>query len=408
MEFINPIDVPINVPINDLSLNINIKQSEYTSKEIKSWDDFDIKMDLLRGIYAFGFENPSEIQKKAIQPFIEGRDIIAQAQSGCGKTGTFAISALQMIDVSKPTIQALIIAPTHELANQISVSINGIGSCMKGLVVKTLIGGTSVQQDAIDIRNNSPHIIVGCAGRIYDMIKRKYLSTSHIRMFILDEADEMLSQGFKEQIYNIFQYFNDDIQVALFSATIPDEVITLSHKFMRNPVKIIIKKEELNLECIQQHFIALQNDHSKYETLKDLFSMISVNQCIIYCNSVKRVVDLYQAMTDEGFSVCAIHSSMDKSERERTITSFRGGNFRVMISSNITARGIDIQQVSTVINFDIPDCVHTYLHRIGRSGRWGRKGLAINFITKQDIYLMRKIEGHYNINITEMPLSLTV
>ena len=375
---------------------------------IESWDDFQLKQQLLRGIYSYGFENPSEIQKKAILPIIQGKDTIAQAQSGSGKTGTFSIGALQLIDHTNPVLQAVIIAPTHELAKQISTVVTELGSCMEGLRVKTMIGGTSVQQDATEINSKPPHIIVGCAGRIYDMLRRNALSLLTVKLFILDEADEMLSQEFVEPIYNIFKYFNEEIQVALFSATIPDEILTLANKFMRNPVRITMKKEDLNLQCIQQYFIALQNDFYKYDTLKQLFSMISVNQSIIYCNSVKRVVDLHRAMTDEGFSVCEIHSSMDKSERDTTFRNFRNGKFRVLISSNITARGIDIQQVSTVINFDVPKCVHTYLHRIGRSGRWGRKGLAINFITKRDIHIIRNIESHYNISIDEMPKDFNI
>jgi translation initiation factor 4A len=372
-------------------------------KTIHTWDDFDLKDDLLRGIYAYGFENPSEIQKKAILPIISGRDVIAQAQSGTGKTGAFSISTLQIIDVTKKELQGLIIAPTHELAKQISTVISSIGNSMNGLNIKTMIGGTSVQQDITDMHENPPHIIVGCAGRIYDMIRRKNINANTIKMFVLDEADEMLSGAFKDQIYNIFQYFNSNIQVAIFSATMPDEILTLSNKFMREPIKITMKKEELNLEGIQQYFVAIQNDFYKFEMLKQLFMMISVNQCIIYCNSVKRVIDLHRAMSDEGFSVCAIHSSMDKVERDNTFRSFRTGGYRVLISSNITARGIDVQQVATVINFDITNCVHTYLHRIGRSGRWGRKGLAINFVTKRDIGYMHNIEEHYKITINELP-----
>lgn len=382
---------------------INTKEIE--EKTIKHWDDFDIKPDLLRGIYSYGFEAPSEIQKKAILPLITGQDIIAQAQSGSGKTGTFTIGTLQLIDVRLPKTQAVIMAPTHELARQITAVISGIGNHMSGLVIKTLIGGTSVQQDGEDMKKNTPHIVIGCAGRIFDMMKRNFLNASHIRLFVLDEADEMLSQGFNEQIQNIFQFFNENIQVALFSATMPDEIVTMTQKFMRSPVKIMMKKEELNLECIQQYFVAVENDHSKYDTLKDIFAMISVNQCIIYCNSVRRVTELFAAMTNEGFSVCAIHSGMEKGEREKMFLRFRNGGFRVLISSNVTARGIDIQQVSTVINFDIPNCVHTYLHRIGRSGRWGRKGLAINFVTKHDVGQLKRIETYYKIDVAELPAS---
>jgi translation initiation factor 4A len=372
-------------------------------KEIENWDELNLKIDLLRGIYAYGFEKPSGIQKRAIPPIIEGNDTIGQAQSGMGKTGTFSISTLQSIDISIKKTQTLVLAPTHELANQIYSVMTALGSMMDGLIVKTLIGGTSIQQDAKDIQMSVPHVVIGTTGRVYDMIRRKYLNTEDIKLFILDEADEMLSQGFKEQIYNIFQHFNSNIQVAIFSATMPPDILDLTSKFMRNPIRIIMKTEELNLECIKQYYIALPNDHAKYDTLKDLFATISVSQVIIYCNSVKRVSDLYHAMTDEGFSVCHIHSSMDKTHREKEFLAFKSGSYRVLISTNLTARGIDIQQVSTVINFDIPNCPNTYLHRIGRSGRWGRKGMAINFVTRWDINYMKQIEEHYKISIEELP-----
>ena len=388
---------------NILYLMEENNDNDENTKKIENWDDFNIKDNLLRGIYSYGFEKPSEIQKKTIQHIISGKDIIAQAQSGSGKTGAFTIGTLERIDTTNNHLQALVIAPTHELVKQITSVFTNLGSMISDLRIKTIIGGTSIQNDANELRKTSPHIVIGTAGRIYDMIKRKYLNVSTVNLFVLDEADEMLSKGFKEQIYNIFQYFHENIQVALFSATMPSEIITLTNKFLRNPVKIIMKVEELSLECIQQFYIAIMDDRSKYEMLKNLFSIISVSQCIIYCNSVKRVMDLYDAMVNENFSVCAIHSSMDKTEREKAFHSFRNGGYRVLISSNVTARGIDIQQVSTVINFDIPKCVNTYLHRIGRSGRWGRKGFAINFVTKQDVYNMRNIEKHYKITIKELP-----
>jgi len=379
------------------------KNTTITEQLIENWDELDIKPDILRGIYAYGFEKPSEIQKKAIPPIIKGRDTIAQAQSGMGKTGTFSVATLQQIDIEIMQTQAIILAPTHELAKQITTVITALATFCEGFRVKTLIGGTSIQDDAADIKKNPPHVIVGCTGRVYDMIRRKYLNTQYIKLFVLDEADEMLSQGFKEQIYNIFQFFNSNIQVALFSATLPASIMELTSKFMRNPEKITMEAEELNLKCIKQYFVALNSDNDKYETLKDLFSVITLSQSIIYCNSVRRVSDLHSAMLEEGFSVCCIHSSMTAFERDKEFAAFRSGAFRVLISSNITARGIDIQQVSTVINFDIPKCPHTYLHRIGRSGRWGRKGMAINFITQRDISTIREIENHYKINIEEMP-----
>lgn len=390
------------------------KESEYIedSKEIENiedennihhWDDLNISSALLRGIYSYGFETPSEIQKKAIPPILKGRDIIAQAQSGSGKTGCFSISSLNLVDVNQCVVQAVIIVPTHELANQIYGVITAIGSFMEGLRVKTIIGGTSIQKDAADIKKNVPHIVVGCAGRIYDMIARKHLSMASLKLIVLDEADEMLSKGFKDQIYNIFQQFPETVQVALFSATLPPEILKLTEKFMNDPYKIIVKREELSVVGIKQYFVALNDDRSKYDALKSMFSVISVSQCIIYCNSVKKVVDLHAAMTEDGFSVCCIHGSMTKADRDVAFRSFLDGNYRVLISSDVTSRGIDIQQVQFVINFDICKDLSTFLHRVGRTSRYGRKGVAINFITRGDLVIMKKIETQYKINIEELP-----
>lgn len=368
------------------------------------WDSMNLKDDLLRGIYAYGFENPSNIQKQAIPILIDNRDLIAQAQSGCGKTGAFSIATLQQIDLSLNQTQALILVPTHELAKQIAGVIQQIGSFMQGLRVKTLIGGTNIRDDVRDMDKHTPHIIVGCVGRVYDMFQKRYVMTTEIRLLILDEADEMLSRGFNAQIKDMFQYyFSETIQVGLFSATVPNEMLRLSGNFMRSPERISVKREELSLKCIEQYFVASVNDDTKYDTLKDLFGSISASKCIVYCNSVNRVVTLYESMMRDGFSVCHIHSNMEKTQRYETLSHFRTGDSRVLISSDITARGIDIQQVSVVVNFDIPRSVYTYLHRIGRGGRWGRKGTAINFVTKYDIQDMRRIESYYQIDIKELP-----
>ena len=368
-----------------------------------TWESLNLKENLSRGIYRFGFEKPTPIQQLAILPIIQGRDIVAQAQSGTGKTGSFTIGALQRIDLESRTTQVLIIAPTFELVKQISGVVGSLGNAMEGLVIKTLVGGTSVSDDARELNLNCPHIVIGTAGRVYDMIRRRNLLTNSIKLFILDEADEMLSKGFKDQIYDIFKFFNDDVQVALFSATLPDDILTLSSKFMRDPLNITLKPEELTLECIQQFYITMPDDQAKYEALKDLFSFLQLSQCIIYVNTVKRVEDLYNAMIADGFPVCCIHSAMDKPQRDASLTKFRSGAFRVLVSSGVTARGIDVQQVSTVINFDMNRNIETYLHAIGRSGRFGRKGMAINFITKYDLDFMRRLEEHYKITIRELP-----
>ena len=384
-------------------VNNNNSINEDEIKDIKNWEDLDLKLSLLRSIYAFGYENPSPIQQKAIIPIIKKKDIIGQAQSGTGKTGAFVISALQLLDESKKETQAVILAPTRELAIQIYNVAKGLSIMMQEVTIQLLIGGNSTENDITNLKENTPHVIIGCPGRTHDMMKRKYINSRTIEIIILDEADEMLSSGFKEQVYNIFQFLPNEVQVALFSATIPYELGNLTDKFMRYPKKILIKNEQLSLEGIEQYYIALEDDGEKYERLKELYGSVSVNQCIIYCNSLRRVNDLYEAMKQDGFPVCCIHSGMDKDERRNNYNEFKIGKFRVLISSNVTARGIDIQQVSTVINFDIPKCVHTYLHRIGRSGRWGRQGVGINFITRRDYRNVKDIEQHYNHKFKELP-----
>jgi translation initiation factor 4A len=384
----------------------NIKdQEEQTAPdvpEVKKWDDLELEPAILRSIYSHGFETPSEIQRKAIPPMKKSRDLIAQAQSGTGKTGAFTIGSLSHVDVSKQATQVIVLAPTHELVSQICSVFDGLSSYMEGIVIRKMVGGTSVMDEMQELRNSVPHVVIGCTGRVFDMIKRRALNTHDVKICVLDEADEMLSIGFKDQIYNIFQQLPSNVQIALFSATMPPAILQLTERFMRDPVKITMQPQELNLDGIKQYYIAMHNDYDKFECLKDLFARLTVSQAIIYANDVRRVKDLHEMMTKDGFAVCCIHREMSKTERSDAISQFRDGKYRMLISSNITARGIDVQQVKTVINFDIPRSVDVYLHRIGRSGRWGRKGIAVNFVTKQDIRQMKTIESHYKINIEEM------
>lgn len=392
---------------NELNNATSNKEDVFDSSyEISSWEELDIDPNILRGIYAYGYEKPSPIQRKAIRPIIAGKDIIGQAQSGTGKTATFSIGALSILRLNEQNTQVLVLSPTRELTMQTAKVFESIGGMMPGLKVQTAFGGSIVEESNGFSSKNVPHILCGCPGRVFDMIRRDRLSCKHLRLVIIDEADEMLSSGFKEQVYGIFQNFNNDIQVALFSATLPPNIFAITDKLMRDPVSICVKAEQLTLEGISQFYVAVDDDRQKYATLKHIFSYLTVSQCIIYCNSVKRVADLYDAMREDDFPVCCIHSGMEKPAREASISDFRNGKSRVLISSNVTARGIDIQQVSIVINFDIPKDVHTYLHRIGRSGRWGRKGVGINFITRRDITKLKEIEQYYSSEIREMPANL--
>jgi translation initiation factor 4A len=397
----------INVTTNDVTDDVttnDVTMNDVTNdvNEINSWEDLNVKMPLLRGIYAAGFELPSPIQRKSILPIFKKRDVIAQGQSGTGKTACFVIGVLENIDITLKKTQAIILSPTRELSIQTKIVFDQIGHSFPELTTQLLIGGNIVREDMRLLDENTPHVVIGCPGRIHDMLTRNKLENKNIKMLVFDEADELLSDGFKNQVYNIFQFMPHNTQVVLFSATLPNEIYKLTEKFMRDPVKILVKSEQLTLEGIRQYYIGLENDDQKYETLKDIYSVLTVSQSIIYCNSVKRVEMLYQALSNEQFPVCQIHSNMDKEERIRNYEEFKSGKHRVLISSNVTARGIDIQQVSTVINFDVPTCVHTYLHRIGRSGRWGRKGVGINFVTKRDLRLLKDIEQFYHTQINEL------
>ena len=372
-----------------------------------TWDAMITNENILRSIFAYGFDKPSPIQGKAIPILSQGKDLIAQAQSGTGKTAAFSIGALTRIDFSDKNVQALIIAPTHELARQISTVCAGISSLIHGCSVKCFVGGSSVSDDLRTIENDCPQIVVGTPGRIFDLIRRRYLETSYIKMLIIDEADEMLSVGFKDQIQDIFKTMPESVQTAIFSATMNRDVIDLTKRFMIDPVLITVNADKLTLDGIKQYAVMLNNDGDKFDLLKRIFGGNNISACVIYCNTVERVEHLVHAMSSEGFAVSGIHSKMSKQEREESMKQFRVGDSRFLISSDLTARGIDVQQVGVVINFDITKNAHTYLHRIGRSGRWGRKGTAINFATYRDRFLLEDIEKYYNTQILPMPDNLT-
>jgi len=379
----------------------DLLEEEY---KFETFDSLDIDTEYLRGIYSCGFEQPSAIQKLSILPILKGRDVIAQAQSGTGKTASFCIGGISRVDPDAEYTQLLILSPTRELAIQTSSVMASIATFKSNLRIKTMIGGNAVQDDVNDLKANKYHVIVGCPGRVTDIIQRKVFDALEIKLIILDEADEMLNSGFQEQICKLFKFLNSEVQVVLFSATMPRETMELTKKFMRNPYIISVEKDKLSLDGIDQHFIALETDADKYDTLLILFKKIDIKQCIIYANSVDRVKHLTNILSRDGFSVSEMHSELSRYDREACIRNFKAGQFRILISTDLTARGIDVQQVSLVINFDIPRDEHTYLHRIGRSGRWGRKGQAINLVGRRDIYIMEKIENYYKKAITEFCL----
>ena len=464
----------------------------------ETFDAMELPEELLRGIYAYGFEKPSAIQQRAIKPTMLGRDLIAQAQSGTvsyhcirnldktttnnprewwstvnhlsslnrvildvsdksshnlcqtlglnwfvcctrailnshetcishttlslslsipkysihqsinqssqGKTATFAIGTLSTLDKSLRECQALILAPTRELAQQIQKVVVALGDYMD-VTIHACVGGTAVRDD-IRTLQAGVHIVVGTPGRVYDMINRRALRLEAIRQFFLDEADEMLSRGFKDQIYDIFKFLPESVQVCLFSATMPLDVLEVTQRFMRDPVRILVKKDELTLEGIKQFYIAVEREEWKLETLCDLYETLTITQAIIYCNTRRKVDWLQEEMQKRDFTVSCMHGDMDQRERDIIMREFRSGSSRVLITTDLLARGIDVQQVSLVINFDLPTNRENYIHRIGRSGRFGRKGVAINFLTEGDVRYLRDIEQFYTTEITEMPMDV--
>jgi len=369
-----------------------------------TFDEMNLKEDLLRGIYAYGFEKPSTIQQRGIVPIVKGFDTIAQAQSGTGKTATFTIGVLERIDLGLKQCQALILAPTRELANQSHKVVCSIGDYLN-VVCHACIGGTKVSDD-IDMLRRGVHIVVGTPGRVFDMIDRRALDARSVKIFVLDEADEMLSRGFTDQIYDVFRKLPENVQVGLFSATMPDEVLEMTGKFMNDPKRILVKRDELTLEGIKQFYVAVEREEWKLDTLCDLYETLTITQAIIYCNARRKVDWLTEQLHSRDFTVSALHGDMDQRERELIMKEFRSGSSRVLITTDLLARGIDVQQVSLVINYDLPKDRENYIHRIGRSGRFGRKGVAINFIVSDDVRVLRDIEQFYNTQIEEMPMNV--
>ncbi|XP_027916109.1 eukaryotic initiation factor 4A-14-like [Vigna unguiculata] len=367
----------------------------------ESFDAMGLQENLLRGIYAYGFEKPSAIQQRGIVPFCKGLDVIQQAQSGTGKTATFCSGILEQLDYSLTQCQALVLAPTRELAQQIEKVMRALGDYL-GVKVHACVGGTSVREDQ-RILSSGVHVVVGTPGRVFDMLRRQSLQPDHIKMFVLDEADEMLSRGFKDQIYDIFQLLPSKIQVGVFSATMPPEALEITRKFMNKPVRILVKRDELTLEGIKQFYVNVEKEEWKLDTLCDLYETLAITQSVIFVNTRRKVDWLTDKMRSRDHTVSATHGDMDQNTRDIIMREFRSGSSRVLITTDLLARGIDVQQVSLVINYDLPTQPENYLHRIGRSGRFGRKGVAINFVTKDDDKMLFDIQKFYNVVVEELP-----
>lgn len=382
-------------------MSSNLKVASY---EVDKFEQMNLKRNVLRGIFAYGYEYPSAIQKKAIPAFISGEDLIAQAQSGTGKTAAFSVSILQCLDEEDESLQSIIVSPTRELTEQIYNVIKHLAQYTK-IKFALLLGGQS-RREQIEILRNGVQCVICTPGRINDLIESGYLITSSIKNLVLDEADELLKDAFVSQIRFIVENIPSSTQICLFSATMSESCLKTAHKFLNEPNTIYVRKEQLTLEGINQYYVFTDNDKIKYDTIIDLYSSIIINQLIIYCNTKQRVVYLANSLTKDNYTCACIHSDLTTSERMHIMRGFRNGEVRVLISTDLLSRGIDVQQVSLVINYDLPRNVESYIHRIGRSGRYGRRGLALNFISNYDKNLINELENFYNTQISELPMNI--
>ena len=361
------------------------------------FEEMNLKNKLLRGIISYGYEKPSPIQSKGIIPVINGNDCIIQSQSGTGKTATFTISSLEIIDESIESCQIIILNPTREIADQTLNVIKNIGNYLNYNIVG-VIGGKKNDDNL-----NKAQILVATPGRIYDVINRGYINMRTLKLVILDEVDQILNKGFKEQIINIFEYIPLNTQISIYSATIPNDILELTNKFMRNPLRILLKKENLTLEGIKQYYVLFDNEKDKFESLLELFNTFSMGQTIIYCISKKKVIWLNDQLMENGYPISQIHGDLSQLDRDIIMKKFRKNETRILITTDLLSRGIDVQQVEIIINYDIPKSIATYIHRIGRSGRFGRKGVAINFITEKEFGQLEKIQNYYHTAILPVP-----
>jgi superfamily II DNA/RNA helicase len=385
--------------------NNDFFQNYEINRELDFYDSFEepelkLKDNILNGIYNYGFEKPSQIQRVAIKPIIDGEDMVIQSHSGTGKTATFIIGLLHLIDENLNEPQAIIISNTRELADQTFKVCNNLSRFTK-IKSNLCIGGDMQFKYYSDSLKD--HIIIGTPGRISDLVNKNIINTSNIKIIIVDEADDVLSNSFMKQVKKIFSRLPDEAQVILISATIPTEMSALFDAILKpNFITIFVKDNDLTLDGIKQYYINI-DEQNKVDALMDLYKFISIGQAIVYCNKKYKADELRQILEENNYSVSILHGDMIQKEREEIMNEFRHGKTRILLTTDILSRGIDIQQVSLVINYDMPKYPQTYIHRIGRSGRYGRKGSAINFVTKKEKNILNFIRKMYNTEIVALP-----
>lgn len=356
---------------------------------MKGFRTFGLKDELLKGIQDLYFKEPTPIQKEAIPLALEGKDLIGQAQTGTGKTAAFALPMLQSIDPTHQHIQGLILTPTRELAIQITEDMNDL-SKHTSINIVSLHGGRDINAQ-INKLQGPVHIVVGTPGRILDHLRRETLHFGRIHMLVLDEADKMLEMGFLEDVEDIMLHTNNKKQTLLFSATMPERVKQLAHRFMHQPPHIKIGQQQATTENIDQYFYVV-NQSEKIEALQALLDEVKPYLAVIFVNTQKRVEEVTTALQREGLDARALHGGLSQNKREQLMNAFRDIKFQYLICTDIAARGLDVEGVTHVINFDLPNDTESYIHRVGRTGRAGEHGTAISFVSPRQKMIIRKIE----------------
>ncbi|XP_067034963.1 probable ATP-dependent RNA helicase ddx6 [Acropora muricata] len=376
-----------------------IQTTDVTATKGNEFEDYLLKRELLMGIFEKGYEKPSPIQEESIPVALAGKNILARAKNGTGKTAAYLIPLLEKCDSKKSHIQALVLVPTRELALQTSQICKELGKHL-GVQVMVTTGGTSLKDDIMRLYSDV-HVIIATPGRILDLMRKGVAKVDSCQILVMDEADKLLSMDFKGFLEDIISFFPPSRQILLYSATFPVSVKEFKDKYLEKAYEINLM-EELTLKGITQYYVFLE-ERQKVHCLNTLFSKLQVNQAIIFCNSVQRVELLAKKITDLGYSCYYIHARMEQSHRNKVFHDFRQGETRTLVSSDLFTRGIDIQSVNVVINFDFPKNSETYLHRIGRSGRFGHLGLAINLITEENKFDLFRIEKELKTDIKPFP-----
>jgi len=368
----------------------------------KNFEGLNLNESLIKGIYLYGFTQPSAIQIKGIESISTGKDCLLQSQSGTGKTATYLLGILNRIEENDKT-QAIILSPTRELCDQI-YDVGAQLSKFTKIKIEKCIGGTNVKESKENLRK--ANLIIGTLGRLHHMIEHKAIHIHSLKIFVIDEADELLADGMTEKLRFVIEKAPTGIQSILISATMNTNVFNVSKKIMHDPTKILLKNSEVAVELISQFYLDVESEELKFETLLDLYNLLSTSQVIIFCNTVSKVDWLKENLEKNNFTITCIHSKMSQDDRNEIIKEFRNGKTRLLLTTDLLARGIDIPQVNLVVNYDLPANKETYIHRIGRCGRFGKKGVSISMVKsndQSDIKNLQKMKQIYKIDIKEMP-----